>query len=297
MGRNQHFIPKMMSRNFASTDGTLAELIKPSLQLATRRRRPKGIFFREHVYEDALGSFDDEYLKGIEQRFAEHYPSVVKEPVRSLSKNLGAGTALIDWVASMFARTEYVTQHSRQVLASWNKGDAIATAIADNAIRTTMYIRWRVLLTGSEWAWKSCRMNGADELVLTDNPVCTVRLSDSREVVLVPLSSRVILYAAHRDSIHSCLAWKCRMVNLVLAAWANSRILAAKQQTLLTLASDLAGTGLSLDASWLLEARKPFFGTLERAKLIPPASSPETHTNDAELFRRYGAIAPNGFPA
>jgi hypothetical protein len=51
-GRNQHQVPQMMIKRFASAGGTLTELIKPNLEIGSRGRWPKGILFGEDFYRD-----------------------------------------------------------------------------------------------------------------------------------------------------------------------------------------------------------------------------------------------------
>src|SRR5688572_12736720 len=102
-----HIVPVQMIRRFADAKGQLWELRKPELQISTKPRRARGILFADGYYRDAAANFDDQ-LKPIEQAFARHYDAFADKRITTQAKDASAGNALVQWIASMLARTEMI---------------------------------------------------------------------------------------------------------------------------------------------------------------------------------------------
>ena len=226
-GSDQHFVPQMMIRRFAGSDGMLTELYKPTLSIGTRRRAPKGILFLNDLYRDHLSDFDEELLTPIEQKFRNYYPSLSDDsPPPSLDGQCGA--ALIDWVASMLVRTRAHTCLSCEVAkkeaglphAAW----LLDPALMSNIARTKWFAELQDLLSRPQFRWKVKTYRDDEIIVLTDHPVCqTNGLSAGGQVTVVPLSKQRVLFGGSQEAVERYNLPISRL-NAFLAAWAERSI-------------------------------------------------------------------------
>jgi hypothetical protein len=260
-GKHQHIVPQQIIRNFAGADGKLSGMTKPELHIGNRRRAPKGILFRDDFYRDSVSDFDAELLRPVEDKFAAVYPHVLSGT--SLDGHQGA--ALVDWVAAMLVRTQLVANFIPDVPPGFP--EPLASNL-DNLVklrRNTMRTEWfetlRDLITRASWNWR-IRHFKSPELVLTDNPVCLIKRAT---LVVVPMASNLVLIGGRTDSLDAMRDSRAFELNFFLAAFAERFIFAA-DIAILERTRELFETRSPYAESMRIEARKPFFGALERAR-------------------------------
>lgn len=264
-GKRQHIVPQQMIRQFAGKDGKLIELIKPNLKIATRRRSPKSILFRDDFYRDQVSDFDAELLTPIEQKFAPVYPRILQRT----RLNGEEGAAFVDWIAAMLVRTQLITN----LMPSVPEGlpDQIAKLLADkkkvfdNLARSDWFTMYQDLLTRKGWGWKF-RQFPHPCLALADHPVGITSVhQQGGQMVMVPLSSGIILFGGAHDAIERMRDADPMHINFFLAAYAHRSIFAGDRATLETVR-----VSLSDDSPFPLDlvqaARQPLFGTPDRIR-------------------------------
>lgn len=272
-GRRQHIVPQMMIRHFASDDGRLIELYKPTLKIATRRKYPSQILWLENFYQDCLLDFDKEILQGVEQKFAQYYLSIVgqNQPVQ-LSRD--GSTAFVDWVAAMLCRTRAITCLSFCIA---RKKDAFIGSLLPlimNTIRFNWFIEMKDIMTRPNFRWSMKVLQRECNIVLTDNPVCqTNGIRHGGQITIVPLSKKHILVGGLQDAVDEAMSWTNVQVNVFLAAWAEKSIFAADRKDIENVKANLEGNGIIESTEWCEVARKPFLGLLDRIfSELPPSS-------------------------
>lgn len=279
-----HIVPQQMIRRFANSDGKLAVLYKPTLELESRLRGPSGVLFRDDYYEDAATDFDEEVLKPIENTFGVHYGQFLdRERGRKFSRE--ASTAFLDWIASMLARSRAIIPTSVAV-AMKDSGDAEFVkmmAALHNSIRTRQFEMMRDLISRPYWKWKR-RVFVDGGLVLTDNPVVLTKVSDSKGLcVLAPFSSTHLVVGGFDEDIRRLGAADLRGLNAFLAGWSIERVFASERAPLRAIVEDLSARG-----DWAADAREPLFGFIDR---IRSSRSPDEREVDefwSDLSGSYG---------
>ncbi len=272
-GSRQHIVPQMMIRRFASDDGTLIELYKPSLAIATHRKHPRQILWIDNFYRDCLSDFDAEILQGVEQQFARYYPLIVgHDQPHSLSRD--GSTAFIDWVAAMLCRTRAIVCLSHEIVHQNNTFFCNILPLITNTIRLLWFIEMKDIMTRSNYRWSMKVLQRECNIVLTDNPVCqTNGINQGGQITLVPLSKKHILIGGVQEAVDEARSWTIDQVNAFLAAWAEKSIFAANQNDLEIIKENLEGNGIIGTNEWCENARKPFFGLIDRIYSRQPPSS------------------------
>jgi hypothetical protein len=269
-GRNDHLVPQMMIRRFAGDDGKLAELYKPTLTLATRRKSPKGILCSKDYYSDQVASFDDETLKPIEQAFARVYPALADgASVKSLSGQEGA--ALVEWIAAMLVRTQGFAICAAAVAQKLGGvGDLVRRLVPQlvgNIFRTLQYSEFQDYLSRPNLQWRVKTYADGECVVLSDVPVRqTNGLDAGGPATIVPLSKHRVLFCGSEEAVERCNV-PVEKLNSFLAGMAIRSIYAADSNCLEAAARTLRGEG-----EWCAAARRPVFGLLDfiQGKDIPP---------------------------
>lgn len=291
-GKRQHLVPQQMIRRFANDDGYLFEMLKPKLEIATRKKRPKGIVFRDDYYVDSVSDFDEDLLQRVEQKFALHYPKLVDGPWEGRTWPGDVGAAFVDWVAAMLCRTPLLVAMARAIAARDDPVMKIAIAAApkmmDNIFRSGWYEEQQDLLSRPGWRWKCLNITVEKNIVITDNPVCHSANIGGKHVVLVPLSKRRILFGGSADAVEGWRGVPVDLINLVLAAWAERQIFAADRETLETLLRNLRGEGEFGPREYCEAARKPLFGLPERSSSTPIPEGVDTSKFWEDLKGSYG---------
>jgi hypothetical protein len=298
-GKRQHIVPQMMIRRFASGDGTLVELHKPTLQIGSRRRRPKGILFCEDFYRDRVSDFDAELLSKIEQKFGKYYSRIAEGPNDAIAGDGVAGAALLDWIASMLCRTSgFIRLIDSVISGTTPKGDVEqvcrlmflgAPDLAYNLLRSHQFEEYQDWLSRPGWTWKMKEFTGDHYLVITDNPVCWSRVkTPGGLIVMVPITKHRILLGGHAGDVDTCRNWSIGLINAYLSAWAERSIFAADADTLEAVRLCLRGDGEIKDAAWCESARKPLLGMAERIADGSLPRSPHPGEFYKDLKARYG---------
>ena len=261
---NTHLVPQMMIRRFAGADGKLLELIKPQLNIATRRRHPKGILFSENYYRDFVADLDNDLLKPIEQKFARFYPLIADEAKPTPPPPEG-GSAFIEWVSAMLIRTQSFISFWR-AMADKTEGGSETLLVnmfpkeMQNVARTVGFNHYVDLLSRQDFVWKVITFPSNACIVLTDNPVCqTNGLGSGGQVTIVPISKHRVMLGGHKKGINELDHLATCELNFFLAGWAESRIYAADKPTLVSVVETLTA-----ESSHAAEASRPFFGSLKR---------------------------------
>lgn len=287
----QHIVPQQMIRRFANKNGELAELLKPELALATRWKSPKEILWADDYYKDIVRDLDTELFKKVEQRFALHYPALADKPIE-LTRIVGdPASALIDWIASMLARTQMIVLAAAAVA---RKDDprmhavfTLAPALVSNTLRVAWYDQMRDLMTRPRWKWRMICIKGNEVLILTDNPVLLFRPKDTSGFsVVAPLASRRVLIGGP-DLPQTFRKDLVPAINRLMTGWAYSRVYSGSREQLEELARQL-----SEDNDWSHEARRPLFGHPDRVMTM---RSPVG--NEAEVFWKnlLNSLGPSPF--
>lgn len=244
-------------------------------------RSPRGILFRDYYYDDTVMSFDEEVLKPIEQKFAEHYAEIAEKPWQDKVWPGEVGAAFVDWVAAQLCRTTLTVEMNKVLFRQENLLLEIAydndPQLANNIVRSDLFKQYQDFLSRQLWKWKCSVFPSEDEsnLVITDNPVCYVLgLGEGVRVLLVPLTKKRVLFGGSLEMVEKCGGLSIRDINFCLGAWAERHIYAADKQTLKDIATDLRGEGIVAGPPEVLEAaRKPLFGLPERATTNPVPES------------------------
>lgn len=265
-----------MIRRFAGGDVRLYELLKPSLAVSTKARTPRAILWRDDYYVDQVGDLDEELLKDIEQRFSRFYEGIISAPRSGVSVTGPAASALVDWCASMLARTAGFSALRDSVLRKLGGPMAElgpeAVICAKNAMLVSWYDEMRDVLSRPGWKWRMIIVGGTPGLVLTDNPVLLVRFSGVQHFhILAPLSATCLLIGGPgipRELPHDLIP----RLNLHFSAWSHSRIYSPALEQLRLIAA-----ALGADTPWAQRARSPLCGLPEQIRDggSPPADAPE----------------------
>lgn len=269
-GRRQHIIPQMMIRRFASDDGRLIELHKPTLTIATRWKYPRQILWIENFYRDCLSDFDAEILQGVEQRFAKYYPSIVgqNQPAQLSS------TAFVDWVAAMLCRTRAIACLSHRISREEDAFLCKLLPLIMNTIRLNWFVEMKDIMTRSNFRWSMKVLQRECNIVLTDNPVCqTNGIRQGGQITIVPLSKKHVIVGGLQEAVDEARSWTIDQVNTFLAAWAEKSIFAADRSDLEIIKTNIEGDGTVGPNEWCEIARKPFFSLPDRIYSRKPPSS------------------------
>ena len=271
-GRRQHVVPQMMIRRFTSDDGTLVELHKPTLTIASRRKYPREILWMDNFYRDCLMDFDAEVLQGVEQAFARYYPSIIGQSQPGQLSGEG-GAALVDWIAAMLCRTRAIVCLSHRIAQQESAFLGGLLPLMMNAIRSHWFSEFRDILTRSNFRWGMKVFSRECHVVLTDNPVCqTSGIRQGGQLTIVPLSKQHVLVGGLQEAVDEGRSWTIDQMNAFLAAWAEKSVFAPDRRDLEIVKSDLEGAGSVGSDEWYEAARKPFFGLPERIYSKQPPS-------------------------
>jgi hypothetical protein len=264
-GKRQHIVPQQMIRNFAGDDGKLVELIKPTLEIATRRRSPKGILFSHDLYRDSVSDFDTQLLTPVESKFAPVYPRILK----SAALNGREGAAFIDWIAAMLVRTKLITHLMPTVMQGLP--DSVAAVFSegkkllDNLARSNWFAMYQDLLTRRGWTWKFRRFT-RPSLTLSDHPVGITSVhQDGGQMVIAPMSSTVVLIGGVRDAIERMRDATPMHFNFFSTAYAHRSVFAGDREMLEMVMASLSDMS-PFPAESVIAARKPLFGAPERIR-------------------------------
>lgn len=299
-GRRRHYVPQMMIRAFADSDGALHELIKSRLALGTRVRRPKKILYADDMYIDSAVDLDEELFKPIEQRFQQVYPILASGDAKDYPQHSDAGYAFIEWIASMMCRMPGHELQLREILGKSEPTDEhaiaarvlqeVAPQLLANMIRVAEYERIKDLLCRPRWKWAMKTWSEPVSIVLTDMPVCYVRTSEESQLVIIcPISSRRVLFGGLEQDIDKCRNWDSRLVNVFLAGWAVRHIFSRDRRALHEIIEDLSGKGIVVDQNWCAGARRPLLGMLDRIKSQPSPSEDQVNELDERMKEAFGA--------
>ncbi len=274
-GPKQHIVPQMMIRRFTNEKGKLYEFYKPKLTIATKMRSPSGVLFRDNYYKDKIADFDEEILQPVEQKFAFHYAEIVDKPWQNRIWPGGIGAAFIDWVVAQFCRTGLLVEMTKAIVGDIPGPYATAysrdSKLGNNLVRQHMFSKYQDFLSRPLWKWKCLDIRANSNLVITDNPVCyALGHKPGLRTLLVPLSSKRILFGGLAEAAERCRELSVREINFSLAAWAERHVFAADKQTLTDIRTDLRGEGIILGPQEVLDAaRKSLFGLPERVRTNP----------------------------
>jgi hypothetical protein len=286
-GQDDHIIPQQMIKRFADDNGSLWEFIKPELKIGTRRRKPKGILFREDYYKDEFGDLDDEFLKKVEQRFAIYYPKLADEPWRE-NVSPDEGAAFIDWVAALMCRTQMLVVMTRDLTNDTpflKLINQLTPKAMDNLFRTLWFCEHQDFLTRRGFKWKCLNITAEKNVVITDNPVCLSGNLGQGKVVIVPISKRRIIFGGTVEALQPWGQVSIDLINMILGAHAERHIFAADKDTLLILANNLRGEGEFGPSEFCEAARKPLFGLPERL-----VSACRSNTGDLDASKAWKAL-------
>jgi hypothetical protein len=256
----------MMIRRFAGVDGKLVELVKPKLEIGTRRRAPSKILYGENIYRNQALDLDENLFTPIEQTFCPIYPQLAdNDTIPSLEGK--AGAALIDWIASLLVRTQLHSflppVHAKLPTQFGKLIFALAPKSILNIARIQLFEHYQDLLSRPQFVWKVRSYYEDEFLVLTDYPVFQT-LGD-RPVVIVPLSKHRVLIGGDAKNLDD---WQLPIdrMNLVLAAYADRSVFCADKAVLEVMVNDLLGNNPELNSAWCEDARLPFCGFLHGLK-------------------------------
>jgi hypothetical protein len=295
-GKRQHIVPQQMIRNFAGSDGKLIELIKPTLKIATRRRSPKSILFRDDVYRDSVSDFDAELLTPVEQKFAQVYPRVLERA----TLNGDEGAALVDWIAAMLVRTQLITglmplapsDLPADLPPQLKDRVAEAKKLLDNMTRSNLFTMYQDLLARQRWRWKF-RKFPIPCLALSDHPVGITSIhQEGGQMVIVPMSSKVVLIGGARDAIERMRDAIAMDYNFFAAAYAHRSVFACERPILEEVVGSLSDTS-PFPPERVRAARQPFFGAPHRIReRMKSETMPQDFDPGAALQKHIESFGP-----
>jgi hypothetical protein len=140
-----------------------------------------------------------------------------------------------------------------------------AKKVLDNIARSKWFGMYQDLFTREMWQWKYRRFPNKS-LVLSDHPVGITSVHHGGgQMVLVPMSSKVILIGGNRTAIERMGATAAEQFNFFFAAYANRSIFSGDRLTLENLKSLLSDDS-PFPRETIEAARQPLFGAAERLR-------------------------------
>lgn len=177
-------MPIQMIRRFANADGMLFCLKKENLQIPDRihGNTPRDILYRRHYYEGEHIDWDRDWLRPIEDAFAELYPKLADDEAKPRKLNSEEAKVFFQWTASLQCRTELLREavdamNSTEYIKHCSGVNITASDLA-NLQRQMLAEEHESLYTSPGWVWRLKVLKLERSMVLSDHPVGHTTVND-----------------------------------------------------------------------------------------------------------------------